>query len=186
MCVLLIDCRLLFKMTNTRLEELKRLPKVELHAHLNGSLSQNTICKLAGSVVEQIISWLDFGEKYLYNRQTELKGCRPPDFQIKEGEAIDLANVFDVFKAVQGSESILFYLSIINSKQLAFWFWKTELTDSPELVELAAFLTASEFAEDGVRYLELRSGSATGPGTSSPRPAPIGPSSPVFFFWKFL
>ena len=56
MCVLLIDCRLLFKMTNTRLEELKRLPKVELHAHLNGSLSQNTIRKLAGSVVEQIIS----------------------------------------------------------------------------------------------------------------------------------
>ena len=100
-------------MTNTRLEELKRLPKVELHAHLNGSLSQNTICKLAGSVVEQIISWLDFVEKYLYNRQTELKGCRPPDFQIKEGEAIDLANVFDVFKAVQGSESILF---------LAAWF----------------------------------------------------------------
>lgn len=32
-----------------------------------------------------------------------------------------------------------------------------ELTDSAEAVELAAFLTASEFAEDGVRYLELRS-----------------------------
>ncbi|CAG5091563.1 Oidioi.mRNA.OKI2018_I69.PAR.g13135.t1.cds [Oikopleura dioica] len=86
---------------------LEELPKVELHAHLNGSLSQNTICKLA-----------------------ELKGCRPPDFQIKEGEAIDLENVFDVFKAVQ------------------------ELTDSAEAVELAAFLTAREFAEDGVKYLE--------------------------------
>lgn len=141
-------------MTNTRLEELKRLPKVELHAHLNGSLSQNTICKLAGSVVEQILSWLDFVEKYLYNRQTELKGCRPPDFQIKEGEAIDLANVFDVFKAVQGSESILFWP---HGLLTAFWFWREELTDSAEAVELAAFLTASEFAEDGVRYLELRS-----------------------------
>ena len=141
-------------MTNTRLEELKRLPKVELHAHLNGSLSQNTICKLAGSVVEQIISWLDFEEKYLYNRQTELKGCRPPDFQIKEGEAIDVANVFDVFKAVQGSESILFLAARFIDRILIL---KGELTDSAEAVELAAFLTASEFAEDGVRYLELRS-----------------------------
>ena len=30
-----------------------------------------------------------------------------------------------------------------------------ELTDSAEAVELAAFLTAREFAEDGVKYLEL-------------------------------
>ena len=31
------------------------------------------------------------------------------------------------------------------------------MTDSAEAVELAAFLTAREFAEDGVKYLELRS-----------------------------
>lgn len=85
----------------------QNLPKIELHAHLNGSLSEATLAKLA-----------------------ELKGIPPPTFDLAK---LTIDEVWNAFAIIQ------------------------QLTDSPEAVEMACYLTLGEFADDNVKYIELRS-----------------------------
>ena len=85
----------------------ENLPKIELHAHLNGSLSEATLAKLA-----------------------ELKGIPPPTFDLAK---LTIDEVWNAFAIIQ------------------------QLTDSPESVEMACYLTLGEFADDNVKYIELRS-----------------------------
>ncbi|XP_065351542.1 adenosine deaminase-like protein isoform X1 [Cloeon dipterum] len=92
----------------------KRLPKIELHAHLNGSLSESTIQKLCQLE----------GAPHLFDNW---------QVAINHGEHRTLSECFEMFKAVHA------------------------LTVAPEAVKLATASVISDFEQDGVIYLELRS-----------------------------
>ena len=105
----------------------KKLPKIELHAHLNGSLSVTTIGKLV-----------------------RLHKQSYPDEEVPAAAQIFLDPVgFDdgyaIFKCAQA------------------------LVDHPEAVKLAASNVLREFAEDNVKYLELRSTPRECPGKMTKR-----------------
>ncbi|XP_069910210.1 adenosine deaminase-like protein isoform X2 [Oryctolagus cuniculus] len=89
------------------------LPKVELHAHLNGSISSNTMKKLI---------------------------AKKPDFKIhdemtmiEKGKKRTLEECFQMFQIIH------------------------QLTTSPEDILMITKDVIKEFADDGVKYLELRS-----------------------------
>ncbi|XP_062061746.1 LOW QUALITY PROTEIN: adenosine deaminase-like protein [Lepus europaeus] len=89
------------------------LPKVELHAHLNGSISSNTMKKLI---------------------------AKKPDFKIHDemtmidkGKKRTLEECFQMFQIIH------------------------QLTTSPEDILMITKDVIKEFADDGVKYLELRS-----------------------------
>ncbi|KAI8393651.1 uncharacterized protein BYT42DRAFT_551783 [Radiomyces spectabilis] len=98
----------------------KKLPKIELHAHINGSISPQTM-------------------KELVKRK---KATKPElaDFSIPEGLEY-ITDFFPLFKFIY------------------------QLTDDEESVRLVTRRTIDEFAEDGVRYLELRSTPRANPET---------------------
>ncbi|XP_044923657.1 adenosine deaminase-like protein isoform X2 [Mustela putorius furo] len=89
------------------------LPKVELHAHLNGSISSNTMKKLIakkpGLKIDNQMTMIDKGKK------RTLKEC------------------FQMFQIIH------------------------QLTTSPEDILMVTKDVIKEFADDGVKYLELRS-----------------------------
>ncbi|KAM5240953.1 N6-Methyl-AMP deaminase isoform 2-T2 [Hipposideros larvatus] len=89
------------------------LPKVELHAHLNGSISSNTMKKLIakkpGLKIHDQMTMIDKGKK------RTLEEC------------------FQMFQIIH------------------------ELTTSPEDILMVTKDVIKEFADDGVKYLELRS-----------------------------
>ncbi|XP_072021995.1 N6-Methyl-AMP deaminase-like isoform X4 [Amphiura filiformis] len=99
----------------------KLLPKVELHAHLNGSISNETMTKLLA-------------------RKAHLPQDQQPDTQalqqwtdkVEKGKDVNLVS-FQMFK--------------LNH----------QIVDDTEAVAMVAKDVVREFAEDGVRYLELRS-----------------------------
>ncbi|KNC76385.1 hypothetical protein SARC_11113 [Sphaeroforma arctica JP610] len=97
----------------------RRLPKVELHAHLNGSIDNDTLYKLMD----------------LYKAKHEelpLEASDKSIYAIKQGETRTLAQCFDVFRAIHA------------------------LTGSEEAISIVAKDVVQGFANDGVRYLELR------------------------------
>uniref|UniRef100_A0A8C3VNL6 N6-Methyl-AMP deaminase n=1 Tax=Catagonus wagneri TaxID=51154 RepID=A0A8C3VNL6_9CETA len=89
------------------------LPKVELHAHLNGSISSNTIKKLI----------------------TKKSGLKIHDqmTMIDKGKKRTLEECFQMFPIIH------------------------QLTTSPEDILMVTKDVIKEFADDGVKYLELRS-----------------------------
>ena len=95
-----------------------KIPKVELHAHINGSISKDTMRKLIqlkaakGEVREEITEHMT---------------------SIVDGNQKTLAECFDIFKVVH------------------------QVVDSAEAIYIATKDVIKEFADDGVRYLELRS-----------------------------
>lgn len=90
-----------------------KLPKVELHAHLNGSISSNTIKKLI----------------------TKKPGLKIHDqmTMIDKGKKRTLEECFQMFPIIH------------------------QLTTSPEDILMVTKDVIKEFADDGVKYLELRS-----------------------------
>ncbi|XP_078693748.1 N6-Methyl-AMP deaminase-like [Branchiostoma floridae x Branchiostoma belcheri] len=92
----------------------RRLPKVELHAHLSGSVSETTIQKLQ---VKKGVG------------HEGLQG----DTAIRKGETRHLQEPFRIFKIIQ------------------------DLSATEEAIFMMTEDVISEFAADGVRYLELRS-----------------------------
>eukprot|EP00058_Branchiostoma_floridae_P000936 XP_002586424.1 hypothetical protein BRAFLDRAFT_107703 [Branchiostoma floridae] len=93
----------------------RQLPKVELHAHLSGSVSEATIQKLQ----------LKKGVGHDHAHQG--------DIAIGKGETRHLEEPFRIFKIIQ------------------------DLSDTEEAIFTMTEDVISEFAADGVRYLELRS-----------------------------
>ncbi|XP_076983795.1 N6-Methyl-AMP deaminase isoform X2 [Tamandua tetradactyla] len=89
------------------------LPKVELHAHLNGSISSNTMKKLIAKKPDLKI----------HNQMTV----------IDKGKKRTLEECFQVFQIIH------------------------QLTASPEDILMVTKDVIKEFADDGVKYLELRS-----------------------------
>ncbi|XP_037690088.1 adenosine deaminase-like protein [Choloepus didactylus] len=89
------------------------LPKVELHAHLNGSISSNTMKKLLAKKPDLKI----------HNQMTV----------IDMGKKRTLEQCFQVFQIIH------------------------QLTTSPEDILMVTKDVIKEFADDGVKYLELRS-----------------------------
>ncbi|XP_056428457.1 adenosine deaminase-like protein [Hyla sarda] len=90
-----------------------QLPKVELHAHLNGSISSATMKKLMAQKPHLQIQ----------NGMT----------MIEKGQKRTLEECFQMFKIIH------------------------QITDTPEDILLVTKDVIKEFAEDGVKYLELRS-----------------------------
>uniref|UniRef100_A0A8C0CE50 Adenosine deaminase like n=1 Tax=Balaenoptera musculus TaxID=9771 RepID=A0A8C0CE50_BALMU len=90
-----------------------KLPKVELHAHLNGSISSNTIKKLIAKKP---------GLKIHYQMT-----------MIDKGKKRTLEECFQMFQIIH------------------------QLTTSPEDILMVTKDVIKEFADDGVKYLELRS-----------------------------
>ncbi|KAK4303505.1 hypothetical protein Pmani_024487 [Petrolisthes manimaculis] len=103
----------------------KKLPKVELHAHLNGSLSDGTVLQL-----------LEAKEKELGSTDS-LSSFK---MTISKGPERCLRECFRVFEALHS------------------------LTDSQEAIRKITKNVIQEFAEDGVRYLELRTTPKNIPG----------------------
>ncbi|XP_003791813.1 adenosine deaminase-like protein [Otolemur garnettii] len=89
------------------------LPKVELHAHLNGSISSNTMKKLIAKKPDLKI----------HNQMT----------MIDQGKKRTLEECFQMFQTIH------------------------QLTSSPEDILMVTKDVIKEFADDGVKYLELRS-----------------------------
>ncbi|XP_053451721.1 adenosine deaminase-like protein isoform X1 [Nycticebus coucang] len=89
------------------------LPKVELHAHLNGSISSNTMKKLIDKKPDLKI----------HNQMT----------MIDKGKKRTLEECFQMFQTIH------------------------QLTSSPEDILMITKDVIKEFADDGVKYLELRS-----------------------------
>ncbi|XP_064148135.1 adenosine deaminase-like protein isoform X2 [Loxodonta africana] len=89
------------------------LPKVELHAHLNGSISSKTMRKLIAKKPDLKI----------HNQMT----------MIDKGKKRTLQECFQMFQLIH------------------------QLTTSPEDILMVTKDVIKEFAEDGVKYLELRS-----------------------------
>ncbi|XP_058521949.1 adenosine deaminase-like protein [Ochotona princeps] len=89
------------------------LPKVELHAHLNGSISSNTMKKLIAKKPDLKI----------HNEMT----------MIDKGKKRTLEECFQMFQIIH------------------------QLTTSPEDILMVTKDVIKEFADDGVKYLELRS-----------------------------
>lgn len=89
------------------------LPKVELHAHLNGSISSHTMKKLIAQKPDLKI----------HNQMTV----------IDKGKKRTLEECFQMFQTVH------------------------QLTSSPEDILMVTKDVIKEFADDGVKYLELRS-----------------------------
>ena len=105
----------------------KILPKIELHAHLNGSLSVSTIGKLVR-----------------LHKQSYPQEQVPSVTQIlSDPKGFD--DGYAIFKCAQA------------------------LVDHPEAVKLAASNVLLEFAEDNVKYLELRSTPRDCPGKMTKR-----------------
>ena len=106
------------KEENNSREFCRRIPKVELHAHINGSLSKATVRKLIqmkaakGELRDEISEQMT---------------------SIVDGSQKTLAECFDIFRVVH------------------------QIVDSAEAIYIATKDVISEFADDGVRYLELRS-----------------------------
>ncbi|CAJ0605334.1 unnamed protein product [Cylicocyclus nassatus] len=95
--------------------ECRRLLKVELHAHLNGSMSLKTIKKL-----------------YRMQKESSLNPASlEADLKLKQPSTME--EVFKIFPLIQS------------------------LTTTKQSVKIATIDVISEFAEDGVIYLELRS-----------------------------
>ncbi|XP_017401839.1 adenosine deaminase-like protein isoform X1 [Cebus imitator] len=89
------------------------LPKVELHAHLNGSISSNTMKKLIAQKPDLNI----------HDQMTV----------INKGKKRTLEECFQMFQTIH------------------------QLTSSPEDILMVTKDVIKEFADDGVKYLELRS-----------------------------
>ncbi|XP_012553686.1 adenosine deaminase-like protein [Hydra vulgaris] len=94
------------------------IPKVELHAHLNGSLSFKTIQKLI----------------QIHNKKWPLENI-PSETEILSlaKKDLDIEEVFKLFPLIQ------------------------KLTDHPEAIKFATESVIKDFADENVRYLELRS-----------------------------
>ncbi|XP_032153604.1 adenosine deaminase-like protein isoform X4 [Sapajus apella] len=89
------------------------LPKVELHAHLNGSISSNTMKKLVAQKPDL----------HIHDQMTV----------INKGKKRTLEECFQMFQTIH------------------------QLTSSPEDILMVTKDVIKEFADDGVKYLELRS-----------------------------
>ncbi|XP_045215947.2 adenosine deaminase-like protein [Mercenaria mercenaria] len=89
----------------------KKLPKVELHAHINGSISESTMHQL----VE--------GKQITYN---------PASLKFKKGETGTLKEVFKLFKQIH------------------------EVTNNEKALYKVTYDVIHEFAEENVKYIELR------------------------------
>ena len=95
-----------------------KIPKIELHAHINGSLSKATMRKLI----------------QLKARKGELREDITEHMtSIVDGNQKTLAECFDIFKVVH------------------------QVVDSAEAIYIATKDVIKEFADDSVKYLELRS-----------------------------
>lgn len=92
-------------------EFFKKLPKVELHAHINGSISESTM--------KQLVS----GKQTSYN---------PDSLKLKKGETGTLQEVFKLFRQIH------------------------EVTNNDKAIYKVTFDVIHEFAEENVKYIELR------------------------------
>ncbi|XP_033634004.1 adenosine deaminase-like protein [Asterias rubens] len=99
----------------------KNLPKIELHAHINGSISTETIEELLAKNQQEGKQQLDI---------TALQRWKAG---LEKGESMTLDGCFDMFRLIH------------------------QLVDNREAVAIVTRNVIREFAEDGVRYLELRS-----------------------------
>ena len=108
------------------------LPKVELHAHLNGSISSATMQRILQH--NQDRSKME-GEK------VDIKIPKHWETTIAKGERRSLDECFVMFKMTH------------------------MLVNDEECIEMVAHDVVSEFAADGVIYLELRSTPRANPGT---------------------
>ncbi|XP_022104694.1 adenosine deaminase-like protein [Acanthaster planci] len=99
----------------------KHLPKIELHAHINGSISTETIEELLAKNQEQ-------GKP-----QPDISPLRQWKNKVEKGEQMTLDGCFEMFKLIH------------------------QLVDSCEAVAIVTRNVIREFAEDGIKYLELRS-----------------------------
>ena len=95
-----------------------KIPKVELHAHINGSLSKDTMRKL----IQMKIAKGGFEEE-MSDQMTS----------IIDGEQKTLSECFEIFKVVH------------------------KIVDNAEAVFIATKDVIEEFANDEIKYLELRS-----------------------------
>ncbi|XP_013406866.1 adenosine deaminase-like protein [Lingula anatina] len=104
---------------NTKLDEFcRKLPKVELHAHLNGSISEATLSKL----IERKLKDFPDGVELAVAQRT-----------INKGQRRTLDECFAMFRIIH------------------------PLTDTAETIYMVTCDVIRDFAEDNVKYLELRS-----------------------------
>ncbi|XP_071479126.1 N6-Methyl-AMP deaminase-like [Diadema antillarum] len=101
----------------------QQLPKVELHAHLNGSISPKTMAELTEKKTKSQNSSLE----------TTVDAIRRWNESVKKREKRILNECFETFKHIH------------------------KVVTDVEAVKMVTQDVIREFAEDGVRYLELRS-----------------------------
>ena len=119
------------------MHDIIRMPKADLHAHLNGSVSKSSMLKLLKKKREDLPADSDcplrtIEEKSLHH---PLWCCRLPGksfFNSRWGLQKSLENAFECFKVISELVTTLDDLKFITDSVL------------------------SEFCEDGVKYLELR------------------------------
>ncbi|TPX35664.1 hypothetical protein SmJEL517_g01949 [Synchytrium microbalum] len=113
----------------------KELPKIELHAHLNGSLGIGTALVLAESKIHQLNmknACISPNAAIVGKQDQKLYADVKQQYEM-DTTSFQIADFFPLFKLIYA------------------------LTDTPSAVTFATEQVILEFADDGVVYLELRS-----------------------------